>query len=39
VSLELAGILGDMELDAGLLAQTEVDDLVATAAHGGLGPS
>jgi AcrR family transcriptional regulator len=31
-SLELAGILGDMELDAGLLAQAEVDDLVASAA-------
>jgi AcrR family transcriptional regulator len=30
-SLELAGILGDMELDAGLLAQAEVDDLVASA--------
>ncbi len=31
-SLELAGILGDMQLDAGLLAQAEVDDLVARAA-------
>ena len=31
-SLELAGILGDMGLDAGLLAQAEVDDLVASAA-------
>jgi hypothetical protein len=30
-SLELAGILGDMELDAGLLAQAEIDDLVASA--------
>jgi hypothetical protein len=30
-SLELAGILGDMGLDAGLLAQAEVDDLVASA--------
>ncbi len=32
VSLELSGILGDMGLDAGLLVQAEVDDLVATAA-------
>ena len=31
-SLELAGILGDMGLEAGLLAQAEVDDLVASAA-------
>ena len=32
VSLELAGILGDMGLDAGLLLQAELDDVVATAA-------
>ena len=34
VSLELAGILGDMGLDAGLLVQAEIDDVVATAASG-----
>jgi AcrR family transcriptional regulator len=32
VSLELAGILADMGLDAGLLVQAELDDVVATAA-------
>ena len=32
VSLELAGILEDMGLDAGLLVQAELDDVVATAA-------
>jgi AcrR family transcriptional regulator len=32
VSLELAGILGDMGLDAQLLIQAELDDVVATAA-------
>jgi AcrR family transcriptional regulator len=31
VSLELAGILGDMGLDAGLLVQAELDDIVAAA--------
>jgi AcrR family transcriptional regulator len=35
VSLELAGILGDMGLDADLLLQDELDDVVATAAAGG----
>jgi hypothetical protein len=32
VGLELAGILDDMGLDAGLLLQAELDDVVATAA-------
>jgi AcrR family transcriptional regulator len=31
VSLELAGILGDMELDAGALVRAELDDVVARA--------
>lgn len=38
ITLELAGVMGDMELDAGLLVKAELDSVVATAASAPVSP-